>query len=78
MRQLKEANMKKGTLYDGLARDGYDMHIDLDCYYGGLHCGESFDVMVGGKWKPTRIEMAADWYLVGIRTDDLQGLRVRM
>ena len=34
--------------------------------------------MIGGKWKPTRIEMAADWYLVGIRTDDLQGLRVRM
>ena len=32
----------------------------------------------GGKWTPTRIEMAADWYLVGIRTDDLQGLRVRM
>ena len=30
------------------------------------------------RWKPTRIEMAADWYLVGIRTDDLQGLRVRM
>ena len=47
-------------------------------YYGGLHCGECFDVMIGGKWKPTRIEMAADWYLVGIRTDDLQGLRVRM
>ena len=34
--------------------------------------------VIGGKWKPTRIEMAADWYLVGIRTDDLQGLRVRM
>lgn len=52
--------------------------LTLTCYYGGLHCGECFDVMVGGKWKPTRIEMAADWYLVGIRTDDLQGLRVRM
>ena len=58
--------------------DRYDIRFDLDCYYGGLHCGECFDVMIGGKWKPTRIEMAADWYLVGIRTDDLQGLRVRM
>ena len=45
------------------ATDRYDIRFDLDCYYGGLHCGECFDVMIGGKWKPTRIEMAADWYL---------------
>ena len=45
---------------------------------GGLHCGETFDVMVGGRWKPTRIEMAEDWYLVGVRADDLSGLRVRI
>jgi NitT/TauT family transport system substrate-binding protein len=37
-----------------------------------------FDVMVGGRWRPTRIEYAADWYLVGIRADDLNGLRVRI
>ena len=35
------------------------------------------DEMVGGRWKPTRIEYAA-WYLVGIRADDLNGLRVRI
>ena len=70
--------MKQGTLVYDHATDRYDIRFDLDCYYGGLHCGECFDVMIGGKWKPTRIEMAADWYLVGIRTDDLQGLRVRM
>lgn len=46
--------------------------------YGGLHCGETFDVMVGGRWKPTRIEYGANWYLVGIRADDLSGLRVRI
>ena len=70
--------MKQGTLVYDRATDRYDIRFDLDRYYGGLHCGECFDVMVGGKWKPTRIEMAADWYLVGIRTEDLQGLRVRM
>ena len=70
--------MKQGTLVYDRATDRYDIRFDLDRYYGGLHCGECFDVMIGGKWKPTRIEMAADWYLVGIRTDDLQGLRVRM
>ena len=26
----------------------------------------------------TRIEMAEDWYLVGVRADDLSGLRVRI
>lgn len=76
--QRKESIMKQGTLVYDHTTDRYDIRFDLDCYYGGLHCGECFDVMVGGKWKPTRIEMAADWYLVGIRTDDLQGLRVRM
>jgi len=76
--QRKESIMKQGTLVYDHATDRYDIRFDLDCYYGGLHCGECFDVMIGGKWKPTRIEMAADWYLVGIRTDDLQGLRVRM
>lgn len=45
---------------------------------GGLHCGTCMDVLVGGKWKPTRIEMGEDWYLVGIRTDELAGLRVRI
>ncbi len=61
-----------------LEKAGYDIRFDLADYYGGLHCGETFDVMVGGRWKPTRIEMAEDWYLVGIRADDLSGLRVRI
>ena len=56
--------MKQGTLVYDRATDRYDIRFDLDRYYGGLHCGECFDVMIGGKWKPTRIEMAADWYLV--------------
>ena len=35
-----------------------------------------FDVFVRGKWKPTRIEYGDNWYLVGIRAEDLNGLRV--
>lgn len=58
--------------------DRYDIHFDLADYYGGLHCGQTFDVMVGGRWKPTRIKYGANWYLVGIRADDLSGLRVRI
>ena len=57
-----------------------DIRFDIADYYGGLHCGECFDVFTGGKWRPTRIEMSAaqEWYLVGIRAEDLNGLRVRI
>ena len=37
-----------------------------------------FDLNVRGKWKPTRIEYGDNWYLVGIRAEDLNGLRVRI
>ena len=69
--------MKQGALFFDATADRYDIRFDLADYYGGLHCGETFDVMVGGRWRPTRIEMAENWYLVGIHADDLSGLRVR-
>ena len=45
----------------------------------GLHCGECLQVLMDGKWTQTRMEMdaARNWYLVGIDTDNLEGLRVR-
>ena len=58
--------MKQGALIFDEQTDRYDIRFDLADYYGGLHCGETFDVMVGGRWRPTRIEMAENWYLVGI------------
>ena len=70
--------MKQGALIFDERTDRYDIRFGQADYYGGLHCGQCFDVMVGGRWKPTRIEYAADWYLVGIRADDLNGLRVRI
>ena len=71
---------KTGALIFDEQTDRYDIRFDINDYYGGLHCGECFGVFTGGKWKPTRIEMGAtqEWYLVGIRADDLNGLRVRM
>ena len=72
--------MKQGTLIFDETADRYDIRFDLADYYGGLHCGDCFDVMIGGKWKPTRIEMnmEQEWYLVGVRAGDLNGLRVRL
>lgn len=72
--------MKQGALIFDEQTDRYDIRFDLTDYYGGLHCGECFDVMISGKWKPTRIEMGMqqNWYLVGVRAEDLNGLRVRL
>ena len=67
-----------GALVFDERTDRYDIRFDLNSYYGGLHCGECFDVFVRGKWKPTRIEYGDNWYLVGIRAEDLNGLRVRI
>ena len=36
--------MKQGTLIFDEQADRYDIRFDLADYYGGLHCGETFDV----------------------------------
>ena len=41
--------MKQGALIFDEQTDRYDIRFDLADYYGGLHCGETFDVMVGGR-----------------------------
>ena len=61
------AQKMTGALVFDERTDRYDIRFDLNSYYGGLHCGECFDVFVRGKWKPTRIEYGDNWYLVGIR-----------
>ena len=70
--------MKQGTLIYDESIGRYDIRFGLESYYGGLHCGECFDVLIGGNWKPTRIEMGDDWYLVGVAETSLSGLIVRM
>ena len=67
----------QGTLIYDKKTDRFDIRYDLTTYYGGLHCGDCLDVFVNGRWVPTRIEMSDKWYLVGIDTEDIAGLRVR-
>jgi hypothetical protein len=70
---------QEGVLVYDFASGRYDIRFDLEDYYGGLHCGQCFDVGINGEWKPVRIEMAEDWYLVGVDSDfNLQGLLVRI
>lgn len=50
---------RTGALIFDERTDRYDIRFDVSEYYGGLHCGDCFDVFVRGKWKPTRMEMNA-------------------
>lgn len=70
--------MKNGVLVPQRDSDRMDIRFSDTAYYGGLHCGETFDVRINGIWFPTRIELKAQLYLVGVDVDDLVGLRVRI
>ena len=70
--------MKQGVLVYDERSERMDIRFGLEEYYGGLHCGTTMDVFVQNRWVPTRIEMADDWYLVGIKTDALTDLGVRI
>lgn len=70
--------MKQGALIYNQETARYDIRFGLTDYHGGLHCGTDMEVMVKGKWIHTRIEFSNDWYLVGIKTDTLEGLWVRI
>ena len=37
---------RTGALVFDERTDRYDIRFDLNTYYGGLHCGECFDVFV--------------------------------
>lgn len=69
---------REGTLFYDTETGRYDIRFDLESFYGGLHCGECFDVKVKDIWIPVRIEMGDDWYLVGLNVSRLDGLRVCM
>lgn len=73
---------QEGNLVFDYQTDRYDIRFGVKDFYGGLHCGQCFDVKILSKWQPVRIEYSwddEDWYLVGIDSDiDLQGLTVRI
>lgn len=69
---------QQGNLVYNSESERMDVRFGPEDYYGGLHCGETMEVLINGEWTPTRIEMDDDWYLVGVRTEDLVGLIVRI
>ena len=72
------SNKTEGTLFFDPESGRYDIRFGMDSFYGGLHCGECFEVKVNNTLVPVRIEMGDDWYLVGLPVAKLSGLTVRM
>ena len=69
---------KTGVLFFDPQDDRFDIQYDGGGNYGGLHCGDCFEVFADGAWQQTRMEYSDDWYLVGIKTECLNGLQVRL
>jgi len=74
--------MKEGRLFYDASTGRFDVLFEDGSKYGGLHCGNCFDVLTGAGWKPTRIEYAhgknEGWYLIEHRGQVLDGLSVRI
>ena len=69
---------REGNLFYDKESGRYDIRFGMESYYGGLQCGECFEVKINDVWVPVRIEMDEDWYLVGLPLKRLDGLTVRM
>lgn len=69
---------REGVLIYAEDSDRMDIDFGKGDLYGELHCGNTFEVLLGGAWVPTRIEYDEEWYLVGVPVAELAGLRVRV
>lgn len=74
----KHLVMRQGTIVADEETGRMDIRFGLMDYYGGLRRGECLDVLIDGEWINTRIEMGEGWFLVGVQTDQLIGLIVRI
>ena len=70
--------MKQGTLVMDTNTGRMDIRFGLDEYYGGLRCGTTMDVELNEIGVRFPVAFADDWYLVGVRTDNIAGLTVRI
>ena len=74
----KHLVMRQGIIVADEETGRMDIRFGLMDYYGGLRRGECLDVLIDGEWVNTRIEMGEGWFLVGVQTDQLIGLIVRI
>ena len=61
-------NIRPGALVYDKASGRYDIRFGLDEYYGGLHCGQCFEVFDGEQWRGGRpvMNLSSKWCFGGI------------
>lgn len=72
--------MKQGVLFYDQVIDRMDFEYDIESYYGGLHCGQSFEAFIDNEWVEVSIEFNFDnkkWYIPYYSDLELNGLLVR-
>lgn len=74
----KESKLKQGTLVRNKESGRMDIRFSLNEFREGIPCGTRMEVLIDGDWIPTRIEMENDWILIGINTQNIAGLIVRI
>lgn len=68
---------KQGRMFYNSSNDRMDILFDNGDTYGGLYCGEGFDIKIKGGWESVSIEMDEDWYIPRYKELKLPGLVVR-
>lgn len=68
---------KTGTLIINDAKR-LDIRFDLTTYHGSLQVGDTLELLLENRWIETTVGFDVNWYLSGIRTDNLIGLRVKI
>lgn len=76
---VNRGQMREGILIPKINDDKIDVRFGCDDYYGGLSEGEGMDVWMDDHWIRTKLEKSqSEWALVGIKTDLIFGLKVRI
>ena len=74
-------NIKIGILLYDYSQNKPKILFHNGDFYGGLRCGDTFDIFQCNKWIPTRIEYSDAeecWYCTGIKNKELLGVKVRI
>lgn len=75
------AGMREGCLVWDANAERPDIRFCDGTYYGGLHCGNTLDVLIRSEWLPARVEYswsAGSWFLDGVENgDEMLWLTVR-
>ena len=79
---FSQSKYKTGILFYDEIINRINIQFDDDTLYGGLDCGEFFEIKDSDHWIPVRIELGTNWFLVDEYENRLNialhGLQIRI